>query len=94
MKFFTAVFASLALLATPIFGSPTTPLVAVDKYAGDVNKGSFIIKLKDNVSKDAHLNWLSQHAGANAITHRDWQTDVLHGFAGWFTFKFNFLRTL
>lgn len=85
MRFFAAVFASLAVLAAPIFGAPTTPLISVNKYAGAVNKGSFIVKLKDNVSKDAHLDWLSQHAGADAITHRDWRTDIVNGFAGWFT---------
>ncbi|KAK7678555.1 hypothetical protein QCA50_018427 [Cerrena zonata] len=85
MRFFTAVFASLALLASPIFGAPTTPLISVSKYAGTVNKGSFIVKLKDNVSKDTHLDWLSQHVSADTITHRDWKTEVLHGFAGQFS---------
>ncbi|KAK7686101.1 hypothetical protein QCA50_010913 [Cerrena zonata] len=84
MRFFTAAFASLALLATPIFGAPTAP-ISISKYGGEVNKGSFIVKLKENVSKEAHLEWLYQHAGPDAITHRDWQSDILHGFAGKFS---------
>ena len=62
---FSTVLASLALLAAPIFGAPTTPLITVTKHAGETNKGSFIVKLKDNVSKDTHLNWLSQHVGSD-----------------------------
>lgn len=82
MRFCTVVFASLAVLAAPIFGTPAdTPLISVAKQAGNVNKGSFIIKLKDHVSKDTHLGWLSQQPGAN-VTYDDWQTDLLHGYAG------------
>ena len=93
MKFFTVVFASLAVLAAPIFGAPTESLISVTKVKGEVNKGSFIVKLKDNVSKDTHLNWLSQHVGSDAITHRDWQTNVLHGFAGQSDFILSILFT-
>ena len=82
MHFSTVVAAALALLATPILGSPTTPLIAVEKYSGNVKESSYIVTLKENVSKSTHLAWLSQHLGSDTVTHTEWQTDLLHGFAG------------
>ena len=81
MRLFTIVLASLAAFVSPILGSPTTPLISVTKLAGDVNNGSFIVKLKDHISRDAHLGWLSQQPGAN-ITYSNWHSDLLHGYAG------------
>lgn len=88
MHFFTAVLASLALLASPVFSAPTAPpLVSVNKFAGPKNNGSYIVKLKDNVTKSNHLNWLSNQIGEDAITHKNWNAEVLHGFAGKFSDK-------
>ena len=82
MRFSAVVFAALALLATPIFGAPTTPLITVEKYAGTTKQGSYIVKLKDDVSKSSHLDWLSQHLGSDSVTHTEWNADLLNGFAG------------
>ncbi|UNI24742.1 Oryzin [Purpureocillium takamizusanense] len=44
----TAALASLAV-AAPVEGNPTA----------DVIKGSYIVKLKDNVATDAHMSWVN-----------------------------------
>ncbi|KAG5651221.1 hypothetical protein H0H81_009433 [Sphagnurus paluster] len=72
MRFFTAVFAAIAL-AAPVFATPTT-LRTVEKFNGKTS-GKYIVKLKEGVSKSKVF---SQLKGAK-ITH-DWQ--VVHGFAG------------
>ncbi|KAL0951221.1 hypothetical protein HGRIS_007942 [Hohenbuehelia grisea] len=77
MRFFSTVFASLAVLAT-VLASPT-PLKTVERYQGSVNTGSFIVTLKDGVDKSTVLKGL----GLNA-TH-EWDNSFLHGFAGKFS---------
>ncbi|CAE6526155.1 unnamed protein product [Rhizoctonia solani] len=54
-----AVFVTTAALAAVLsaFAAPTSN-VPVSKYAGPVKTNSYIIKLKDGVSKDAHVNKL------------------------------------
>lgn len=75
MRFFTAVFASIAL-AAPIFASPTSaPLREVERFAGKTS-GKFIVKLKEGASKAAIIGKLK--AGSK-VTH-DWK--ILNGFAG------------
>ncbi|KAI0077290.1 serine protease [Panus rudis PR-1116 ss-1] len=85
MRFFTAVFASLALLAVPSFGAPTAALKTVETYAGQVKEQSYVVVLKNGVSKNAHLNWVHEHVGNNTVTHAEWRADLLNGFAGKFT---------
>ena len=84
MKLSIVIFASLVVLPAPTFASPATRVPLVANSTEDDNKGSYIVKLKDDVSKDNHLNWLSRHPGAN-ITYSDWSSDLLHGYAGSFT---------
>ncbi|PSS34004.1 hypothetical protein PHLCEN_2v1908 [Hermanssonia centrifuga] len=94
MKSISTALACLALLVAPILGAPTAPLIEVQKSAGEAKQGSYIVKLKDHVVKTNHLSWLSQHLGASsAVTHAEWDTDFLHGFAGTFsTVALNALR--
>ncbi|KAH7327608.1 serine protease [Rhizoctonia solani] len=53
------VFVSAAAFAVilPVFAAPTTN-VPISKFAGRIKANSYIIKLKDGVSKDAHINKL------------------------------------
>ncbi|CAE6469115.1 unnamed protein product, partial [Rhizoctonia solani] len=53
------IFVSAATLAVilPSFAAPT-PNVPISKFAGQVKTNSYIIKLKDGVSKDAHISQL------------------------------------
>ncbi|KAI0077286.1 serine protease [Panus rudis PR-1116 ss-1] len=84
MRFSAAVITSLALLASPVLGAPNADNKSVDN-ATDAKNQSYIVVLNDNVSKQAHLNWVRQHLGNNSVTHGDWRSDVLHGFAGKFS---------
>ena len=81
MHLVTLVAATFALLATLILGVPTA-LVEVEKYKGQVKEGSYIVKLKNSVSKSDHLKWLSNHLGSDTVTHKEWRKSILNGFAG------------
>lgn len=82
MQLFAAVAAALALFSAAS-AAPTVQLKAVEKYAGSVKPSSYIVKLKEGVSKDIHLAWLAESVGASvAVTHVDWAADVVNGFAG------------
>lgn len=82
MRLFTLVAATFALLATPILSAPATAVVEVEKYKGQVKEGSYIVKLKNSVSKTDHLTWLSKHLDSDTVTHKEWEKKVLNGFAG------------
>lgn len=82
MRLFTIIATALALLASPVLSAPTTALVGVQEYKGQVKEGSYIVKLKTDVSKGDHLSWLSNHLGSDSVTHKEWRKDVLNGFAG------------
>ncbi|EJF66736.1 serine protease [Dichomitus squalens LYAD-421 SS1] len=83
MQLFAVVSATLALF-TAASAAPTQ-LKTIEKYAGEVKPSSYIVKLKDGVSKDAHLAWLAENHGASAtVTHPEWQEGFLNGFAGTF----------
>ncbi|KAF4572937.1 subtilisin-like serine protease [Pleurotus pulmonarius] len=77
MRLFSAVLASLAILA-PAFAAPA--LKTVESFAGQRNDGSFIVKLKSGASRSGLLKTL----GVNA-TH-EWDA-ALNGFAGKFSEK-------
>ena len=71
----TVVAAALALAAS----AAPNKLIEVTKYAGRVNPGSYIVRLKEGVDKsllfeDATLR--------ESVTHDDWT--VINGFAGVF----------
>ncbi|PIL31922.1 hypothetical protein GSI_06626 [Ganoderma sinense ZZ0214-1] len=84
MQLFAAVATALALLSAAS-AAPTVQLKTVEKYAGSIKPSSYIVKLKDGVSKDAHLAWLAETVGASAtVTHTEWAADVVNGFAGTF----------
>jgi len=76
MRFFSAAFASLAILAT-VLGSPTA-LKTIERFEGTINPDSFIVTLKEGVDKAAFVKSL----GLN--TTHDWDSSLLHGFAGKF----------
>ncbi|KAJ3483614.1 hypothetical protein NLI96_g6193 [Meripilus lineatus] len=93
MRFFTLVTATFALLATSVIGAPTAALVDIQKFEGKVKQGSYIVKLKDNVSKSNHLTWLGKQLGSDSVTHNEWKKEVLNGFAGRFSERtLNLLR--
>ncbi|KAI1797922.1 serine protease [Ganoderma leucocontextum] len=94
MQLFAAISAALALFSA-VSAAPTVQLTTVETYAGSVKPSSYIVKLKDGVSKDAHLAWLAENHGATAtVTHADWAPDVVNGFAGECTFDSDALNAL
>ncbi|GAB1525269.1 hypothetical protein RhiTH_008427 [Rhizoctonia solani] len=75
-----AAFFSVAALAVilPALGAPAN--IPIGKHAGPVKANSYIIKLKDGVSKDAHLNaLLSASTAGSSIEYKYEQ--VFQGYA-------------
>ena len=68
-----------AALALKVFAAPSG-LLAVEKYSGKVVQGSYIVRLKDGVNKEALF--ASDPVLREAVTHDDWT--IIHGFAGQF----------
>lgn len=80
MRFVLSAAVAVAL-SLASFGTPVKTL-AVEKFAGPTKSNSFIVTLKSGVSKDSHLQQNPDIAAA--VTHPEWETEVLHGFAGTF----------
>ncbi|KAH8105570.1 serine protease [Phellopilus nigrolimitatus] len=59
-------------------------MLTVQTYSGPKNEGSFIVKLKAGVDKDATLRWLNTRRSGVEITHGSWNSTFFHGFAGKF----------
>lgn len=72
MRFFTATFATLAILAAPVLAAPN-PLRAVETYSGSTT-GKYIVKFKAGVSRK---QWVKKLGLAKAV---DWES--LNGIAG------------
>ncbi|KAI0717843.1 serine protease [Cerioporus squamosus] len=93
MRIFSAVTAAVALLSTLALAAPSVELKSVLKYDGPTNPNSYVVKLKDDVSKTDHLAWLdTNHNATSNVVYRDWQTNVFHGYAG--TFETDALNAL
>ncbi|KAG9121878.1 subtilisin-like serine protease [Ceratobasidium sp. 392] len=77
------VLLSVATLTVliPTLAAPTlSGKVAVTKFPGPVEANSYIIKLKDGVSKDSHLSWvLSKFIAGSSLKYR--YGDVFNGYA-------------
>ncbi|KAG8714321.1 subtilisin-like serine protease [Ceratobasidium sp. 394] len=74
-------FISAAALAVilPALAAPTGN-VPINKFPGQVKPNSYIIKLKDGVSKDAHLNSIiSSFVAGSSLQYK--YSDVFHGYA-------------
>ncbi|KAG9080127.1 subtilisin-like serine protease [Ceratobasidium sp. 370] len=74
-------FISAAALAAilPALAAPTGN-VPINKFPGQVKPNSYIIKLKDGVSKDAHLNSIiSGFVAGSSVQYK--YNDVFHGYA-------------
>ena len=77
------VLVTLTLFAVSVVDALTVQLKPIVKFAGPTHPDSYIVTLKEGASKDAHLEWLtSVHGKSINITHGEWQSDILHGFAG------------
>ncbi|KAF8597654.1 putative subtilisin-like serine protease [Ceratobasidium sp. AG-I] len=75
-------FISIAALAAilPALAAPTSGNVPITKFPGSVKANSYIIKLKDGVSKDAHLSQIiSSFTAGSSLQYK--YGDVFHGYA-------------
>ncbi|KAG9086852.1 subtilisin-like serine protease [Ceratobasidium sp. 370] len=73
-------FISIAALyaLAPVFAAPTS--VPITKHAGPVKANSYLVKIKDNVSVDAHLNSiLASFVAGSSLQYK--YGDVFHGYA-------------
>lgn len=79
---FTAVFLSgLALLLQTTYAAPSSPsTLDVTTFKGQTT-GRLIVKLKDDVDKDAHLNWLASRNHSYELSH-NWNSTFFNAFAG------------
>ncbi|ELU36670.1 peptidase inhibitor i9 domain-containing protein [Rhizoctonia solani AG-1 IA] len=76
-----ALFA--AALVAPALAAPAA--IPITKLAGPVNENSYIIKLKDGVSKDSHVARLLKYIGNqdSKVVYKNVQYDrVFNGYAG------------
>ncbi|KAG8701009.1 subtilisin-like serine protease [Ceratobasidium sp. 394] len=80
MKSFVAIVA--AALVVPALAAPTA--LPITKYAGPTKADSYVIKLKDGVSKDSHIARLLAAIGSfdSKVTYK--YQEVFHGYAGTF----------
>jgi cerevisin len=74
---------TLALNSNNTGAAATAYLLDVQKVEGDVIPNSYIVKLKDGVSRPSVYSWLGSVLGPDSsITHSDWHSDFFNGFAG------------
>ncbi|QRV74428.1 cuticle-degrading protease [Ceratobasidium sp. AG-Ba] len=77
MRAFVSVAALAALI--PALAAPTGN-VPITKFPGQVKANSYIIKLKDGVNKDSHLNSIiSNFVAGSSLQYK--YGDVFHGYA-------------
>lgn len=82
MRFSITFFTALASVLPAVFAAPATLVHDIQTFKGPKKSGSFIIKLKDDVDKTSHLEWLANHPSASTVTHGEWNSSFFNGFAG------------
>jgi cerevisin len=78
------LFLVLGLLAsvTPSLTAATASSADVYKYDGEVNKGSYIVKVRDGAQKTGVLGRIGSFLGGNSRVTHDWDSNFFNGFAG------------
>lgn len=79
-----SLFLLLGLLVsvTPSFAAVPIPQVQMYKYDGPVNKGSYIVKVRDGVDKTGVLSLIGSLTGETPKVTHDWNSDFYNAFAG------------
>ena len=89
MYFSAAFLTGLTFAFHAAFAAPTTsPVIDVTTFKGE-KTGRLIVKLKDAVDKDAHLNWLASNNHSYSLSH-NWNSTFFNAFAG----EFDIWRTI
>ncbi|KAI0335230.1 serine protease [Cubamyces sp. BRFM 1775] len=85
MKSLALLVSALAFLSSTLAAPGASRLVRKGSSVVKTNPNSYIVKLKDSATKTSQLEWLAVHYGnSSKVTHAEWDTNVLHGFAGIF----------
>ncbi|KAH9898359.1 serine protease [Cubamyces lactineus] len=87
MKILVVLAGALWCLSSPALAAPGTSHLARNggSSVAKTNPHSYIVKLKDGVTKRNQLEWLATHYGnSSKVIHTEWESNVLHGFAGIF----------
>ena len=74
----------LGLLAsvTPSLAAAAASSAEVHRYGGEVNKGSYIVKLRDGAQKTAVMSRIGSFLDGNTKITHDWNPSFFNGFAG------------
>jgi len=74
----------LGLLAsvTPSLAAVAASSAEVHKYEGEVNKGSYIVKVRDGAQKSSVMNRIGSFLDGNTKVTHDWDPGFFNGFAG------------
>lgn len=74
----------LGLLASvaPSLAAAAASSADVHRYDGEVNKGSYIVKLRDGAQKSAVMSRIGSFLGGNTRITHDWTPNFFNGFAG------------
>ena len=78
------LFLVLCLLVsvTPSLAAATASSVEVYKFDGKVNKGSYIVKIRDGAQKSGVLDRIGSFLGGNTKVTHNWGSSFFNGFAG------------
>lgn len=77
-----ALFLGLLASVTPSLAAVPIPHVEMYKYDGPVNKGSYIVKVRDGADKTGVLSLIGSLTGGNAKLTHNWSPDYYNAFAG------------
>lgn len=74
----------LGLLAsvTPSLAAAAASSADVHRYDGEVNEGSYIVKLRDGAQKSTVLSRIGSFLGGNTRITHEWDPNFFNGFAG------------
>jgi hypothetical protein len=74
----------LGLLASvaPSLAAVAASSVEVHQYDGDLNRGSYIVKVRDGAQKSGVMNRITSLLGGDTKVTHDWDPQFFNGFAG------------
>ena len=68
--------------AAPSLAAAAASSVEVHRYDGPVNRGSYIVKVRDGASKSGVLDRIGTLLRGNTKVTHDWDSEFFNGFAG------------
>jgi len=80
MHYLSLFFGLIAFITPSLAAAVPSVNVPIYKYDGDVNQGSYIVKIHDGVDKTGIVSAVESVMGT-AVTH-NWNAQFLNAFAG------------